>query len=319
VKRYIFIGSSSEALEKARHIREILSHDDDVQAVLWTDVFDPGSLTLEALEDMLRKCCAAVFIASPDDETILRDQTIRTPRANTMLEFGLVAGRLGHHSVAICQYGKSQLPSDLAGLTVIRMEAADGDPNPGVFEANARDKLRVWSSRLLATAAGIPRTDIVHGYTGRWNFEIYLHTWRDLQITSPGYAHVKGYLDLFLPANGQIGRGLAHGQLQFNLLGKSQADAPYVGGFRTAHEIISAVGNKDGSLELTTEAFALQKIQTSGTPPPELSGMDLWPEPWSARWILTPSNDLTLSGTVRSQGGIVTDGKVTATKDPVLS
>jgi predicted nucleotide-binding protein len=74
VKRYIFIGSSSEALEKARHIREILSHDDDLQAALWTDVFDPGSLTLEALEDMLRKCCAAVFIASPDDETILRDQ-----------------------------------------------------------------------------------------------------------------------------------------------------------------------------------------------------------------------------------------------------
>src|SRR5271154_4365055 len=119
VKRNIFIGSSSEALEKARHIREILSHDDDVQAVLWTEVFDPGSLTFEALEDMLRKCCAAVFIASPDDETILRDEMIRTPRANIMLEFGLVAGRMGHHSVAICQYGKSQLPSDLAGLTVI--------------------------------------------------------------------------------------------------------------------------------------------------------------------------------------------------------
>lgn len=198
-----------------------------MQAVLWTDVFDPGSLTFEALEDLLRKCCAAVFIASPDDETILRDQMIRTPRANTMLEFGLVAGRMGHHSVAICQYGKSQLPSDLAGLTVIRMKAADG--------------------------------------------------------------------------------------------GNGQADPPYVGEFLTAHEIRSAVGNKDGSLELTAEAFALQKIQTSGTPPAELSGLDLLPEPWSARWILTPANDLTLSGTVRSQGGILTDGKVTAAKDPVLT
>ena len=36
--------------------------------MVWTDIFEPGFLTFEALEVMLRECCAAVFVVSPDDE-----------------------------------------------------------------------------------------------------------------------------------------------------------------------------------------------------------------------------------------------------------
>jgi predicted nucleotide-binding protein len=49
---------------------------------------------------MLMECCAAVFVATPDDDATIREKHVRMPRANVMLEFGLVAGRLGRHNIA---------------------------------------------------------------------------------------------------------------------------------------------------------------------------------------------------------------------------
>ena len=69
---------------------------------LWPTIFEPGSLTFEALEEMLMECCAAVFVATPDDPAVMREKKVALPRANVMLEFGLVAGRLGRHTIALC-------------------------------------------------------------------------------------------------------------------------------------------------------------------------------------------------------------------------
>jgi hypothetical protein len=75
------------------------------------------------------------------------------------------------------------------------------------------------------------------------------------------------------------------------------------------------VCQKDGSLQLTTEAFALQKMNSIGTPPVELVDIELLPEPLSAQWKLSPTNELrTLEGIVRTQGAIVSEGVVKATK-----
>ncbi len=315
MKRSIFVGSSSEALDKARHICALLSTEAEVEGRLWTEIFEPGFLTFEALERMLRQCCAAVFIATADDDSKIRDKLVKSPRANVMLEFGLVAGRLGRHSVAVCQYDGAELPSDLAGLTVVRMDPPAGEPNPDLFRQNAEQKLKIWSSRLLATTEGLSRTDTVHGYTGRWDFAVDLRTWRDFPVVSPGYVQVKGYWDLFLPASGQVGRGLAHGRVQFKLPEGSSGQGFYYGEYRTAHEVIEAVCLKDGSIELTTEAFAIQRMAFTGTPPPELAEMDMLPEPWSAQWRLRPTGEpRAFEGTVRTEGHILSEGTVKATK-----
>src|SRR3954447_9703219 len=117
------------------------------------DFYKPGDLTFESLEDMLSQCCAAVFIATPDDTYTVVDRIIRSPRANVLLEFGLVAGRLGRHSCAVCQYEGAELPSDLTGLTVIRMDPSVGPlqlggaspaPEPELFRKQAEERVRVW-------------------------------------------------------------------------------------------------------------------------------------------------------------------------------
>jgi predicted nucleotide-binding protein len=105
MQRQIFVGSSSEALDSARHICEVLSRDPGIRCVEWREIFQPGFLTFEALEMMLQRCCGAVFVASPDDATTIREKSVKSPRANIMLEFGLVAGRLGRHNIALCLYG----------------------------------------------------------------------------------------------------------------------------------------------------------------------------------------------------------------------
>ena len=307
----MFVGSSTEALDKAQQICGLLTRGGSLGALLWMDVCQPGYLTFEALESMLLECCGAVFAATPDDLSSIRGDEVRTPRANVMLEFGLVAGRMGRHNIALCQYGGAILPSDLQGLTTIAMDPPSDCPDVGAFQKQAEQKLALWSSRLVATADQIARTEIVHGYTGRWDFSINLSTWRDLLVPATGYVQVKGILDLVVPAGGRTGHGLAHGALYFRLP-RGDGDSYYQGEYLTAHEISNAQCLQDGALELTTEAFALQRVRSQGEAPPQLADIDFQPEPWSARWLLTPSSEpRTLKGEVHTDGAIKSVGTAT--------
>lgn len=195
---------------------------------------------------------------------------------------------------------------------MITMDLPGGVSNPA-FRQQAEQHLQTWSSRLVATVDRIPRTEIVHGYTGRWEFEISLKTWRGLPV-NPGYVQVKGALDLFLPANGLGGTGQAHGQLYFKIV--STGSEVYQGEYRTAHEVMNAACAKDGSLTLNTEDFALQKVNSVGSAPPQLIGWDFSPEPWTAKWTLTPGADpMSLEGEVHTEGATMSQGLVKLRKD----
>jgi len=165
----------------------------------------------------------------------------------------------------------------------------------------------------VATAGQVARTEVVHGYTGRWDFALQLSRWRDLVVPPGGYVQVDGYFDLHMPAIGQAGRGLAHATILFRLP-DTKPDGTghqhiYQGEYRTAHEITNAVCSRDGSLDLTFEAFALQRVTTIGSAPPQLEKLELQREPWSARWRLSPcSEPRTLTGHVNTEGAISSTG-----------
>lgn len=307
MKRRIFVGSSTESIDKAHAICQVIDRMEDTESVIWTTQFQPGYLTFEALEEMMHQCTAAVFIAAGDDTGIIRGQQVKMPRGNILLEFGLVAGRMGRHSIALCRFDGVELPSDLRGLTVIEMDRPEG-------HARAEEELRIWSSRLIATPDTIARTDIVHGYSGRWDFQLTLTRWRDFAIHPPDYAQVNGYLNLMVAPGGQAGGGMAHGRLFFKLLSQEGAE-PWQGEFRTAHEITEAICHKDGGIEFVTQAFALHRMNSIGSPPLQLTGMGVAPEPWSSRWQLQPdSQPRTLSGSVCTEEGGFTEGKVKLVK-----
>lgn len=311
MKQRIFIGSSTEGLKKAHQIRDLLVALGDIEPLLWTDLFEPGLLTFEALENMLQQCCAAVFIASPDNESAIRGETVKTPNPNILLEFGLVAGRAGRHNIALCVFGGVSLPSDLKGLTVIDMDAPPAPPGLGTARLELPiEKLRSWASTLLTTTGMIARTDIVHGYTGRWTFELQLDHWRSIAISAPHYVYVKGTFTVVIPANGQAGTGMAQGRMYFSLgVEREGTTGSYQGEYRTAHEITTVACERDGALCFTSQAFAVEKISASGPPPEVLAGLDT-AEPWSAEWRLNPSaGPRNLEGTVSTDSTIGTHGK----------
>jgi hypothetical protein len=196
------------------------------------------------------------------------------------------------------------MPSDLTGMTAIRMDSTGSDSEAA---RQAVHKLSLWTSQLIATADRIARTEIVHGYTGRWEFTLELQTWRGVAVQPPDYVFVKGYLDLIMPADGQTGRGLAHGKLTFKLQNGHSGD--FEGDYHTAHEVTTALCLRDGSLELTSEAFSLQKRTSVGQPLDLLADLDLRPEPWTAKWTLSPDGaPRSLTGKIHTEGTVVTFG-----------
>jgi Predicted nucleotide-binding protein containing TIR-like domain len=90
---------------------------------------------------MLRACSGAVFIVSPEADG--------GPNHNVLIEFGLVAGRMGRPNVALCKSGGVSLPSDLLAVTVVEL---DGAPlasslgEPGQMLIRFETDFEEWSS-----------------------------------------------------------------------------------------------------------------------------------------------------------------------------
>ena len=324
--RKIFVGSSKEGLKYASQIQALLKNEPDIQCVLWPEIFEPGSLTFEALEEMLMECCAAIFVVTPDDQAVIRERTVRLPRANVMLEFGLVAGRLGRHNIALCSYGTAELPSDLAGLTIIKMDGVENPHNEAesILLHSGEAQLRRWCSRSLPTTERVPRTEVVHGYTGTWDFELALHLWRGLPVCNPSYAQVHGQLTLWISADGECGAGNAHGHLAFKLFKDSQPPCsqntkprleskPFAGELQVAHELQSVECLKNGGLKLQSRIHSIQQLFMNGRPPAELEGLQGPPEPCLFEWLLTcTSAPRVLEGTFKTEVSPMTEGVVKA-------
>jgi CAP12/Pycsar effector protein, TIR domain len=326
MKRTIFVGSSHEGNVAALKVCEAIKHlgDPTLDPQLWTGFFDAGSLTFEALEDMLQRCCAAVFVIrrddvvrhlDPDSHIAPRGKAEYMPRGNVLVEFGLVAGRLGRRNVALCRLAPADLPSDLAGMTIIDM-CPKGDcpdsPHTEAFSPEALEKLRQWAGHLLPTASTIERTLVFHGYTGRWEFELALTKWRGMPINAASYSVVNGNFDLFISADGVGSIGSASGTLSCHLA--PEEGAQYMSDFHILHAITDIECNERGGIELTSHLAGMHRLSETGSAPAELRAIGAGSEPWTFKWTLSPAESASLEGKVETSASGGTEGKVTARK-----
>src|SRR5262245_45359107 len=113
----IFIGSSKEALHQVDQVVAVLSEVDGVKPLPWTECFKLGDITFLGIENIASRVAGAVFLATPDDDSIIREQQVRTPRANVLFEYGYLTATLTRGRVALCRYADAELPSDFAGVT----------------------------------------------------------------------------------------------------------------------------------------------------------------------------------------------------------
>lgn len=131
MKKKIFIGSSTESLSVSYVIQENLEN--EFECTVWNqDIFKPSEYTLEALEEALDCFEYGIFIFSPDDKIVIRNEQFNSIRDNILFEFGLFVGRLGRENTFFIipqNYKNVHLPSDLVGVTLLSYDAARADKN----------------------------------------------------------------------------------------------------------------------------------------------------------------------------------------------
>lgn len=131
MKKKVFIGSSAESLNISYIIQENMER--EFECTVWDqDIFKPSEYTLEALEEVLDCFEYGIFIFSPDDKLIIRNEEFNSIRDNILFEFGLFVGRLGRENTFFIiprNNGKIHLPSDLVGVTLLSYDTTRSDNN----------------------------------------------------------------------------------------------------------------------------------------------------------------------------------------------
>lgn len=139
----IFIGSSSEALDKARVIEGILN-ELGAHTTCWAsdDAFKLSHNTLDELIQATRMHDAGIFIFDKDDEIVCRsDGTSKfIPRDNVIAEAGMFVSALGQKAVVLCTVPGVHEISDFKGITTLCYDLAN-------FE-RLKNKLKIWLDEI---------------------------------------------------------------------------------------------------------------------------------------------------------------------------
>jgi predicted nucleotide-binding protein len=118
----VFIGSSNEARKNlAEPVADFLAKE-GYTVERWWELFRPGRYTISDLIRCAKDVDAAIFVFSADDYVSSREAKVTQPRDNVLLEWGLFVGLLGPERTLVIAAPDVKLPSDISGLTVIRMQ-----------------------------------------------------------------------------------------------------------------------------------------------------------------------------------------------------
>ncbi|WP_052437622.1 TIR domain-containing protein [Vibrio jasicida] len=118
----MFIASSVEGLEVAESVKALLEHS-SIRAEIWTQgTFKANGYPLEQLELALQKHRFGLFIMTPDDILLRRNEEVNVARDNVLLELGMFIGKYGreHCFIMLPRGGAApKMPSDLTGFNTL--------------------------------------------------------------------------------------------------------------------------------------------------------------------------------------------------------
>ncbi|QXV66321.1 nucleotide-binding protein [Mucilaginibacter sp. 21P] len=161
MKKRIFIGSSSEQLTTLNEIITLLG--ESVECIPWTDAFGLNKSGLDSLIKQTKLADFSVLVATKDDLTKQRGESLTKPRDNVVFEFGLFLGAAGSEKCYLIAEEDADLPSDLDGITVAKFTR-----NPGQY--NSLDKIveniksQIAKVGEMAQLGLLPSTALAIGY-----------------------------------------------------------------------------------------------------------------------------------------------------------
>jgi predicted transcriptional regulator len=176
-KPRLFIGSSIESLSIADAVNLNLDH--QVEVTIWRNgTFELSNNTIDSLTKKAKSVDFALFIFSPDDMAVIRNQQKTIVRDNVLFELGLFIGAIGKERCFILKPRGIDLhfPTDLLGVTPADYEPnrSDGDLASAVNHAcvlmkNQMEKLQpiteaqtsINPNKLTVSVSGIKRRDYI--------------------------------------------------------------------------------------------------------------------------------------------------------------
>jgi CAP12/Pycsar effector protein, TIR domain len=156
-KPRVFIGSASEALDVARTLETLLS--DFARPRLWTRTFVMGQSFIDDILAQAHECEFGLFVMTPEDLELVRDDLRRVPRDNVLLELGVFLGALGKGRALFVFAGDDAptLPSDLSGMTAGIWES--GPTTTGALAPIAQKIAAAMDTQMPMTPLGRHRDD----------------------------------------------------------------------------------------------------------------------------------------------------------------
>jgi Predicted nucleotide-binding protein containing TIR-like domain len=167
----VFIGSSSEALDLARRIRDELKSGQELEVKTWDEVLRPGEMLLDGLRRLVNLYDFGIMVLGADDIVQRGEERgrTRTPRDNVIFELGLFMGVLGRkRALPIIVRDRAgaalKLPSDLAGLNYTELhldKIGDSTYFNGKVATVREDIKRRFRNAPLSL---LPSTSLASGY-----------------------------------------------------------------------------------------------------------------------------------------------------------
>ncbi len=126
----IFIGSSSEALEYAKILNDVLVGQ-KVQCITWEKHFEiqeSGRTNIHVLKQAVESIRIGIFFLTPDDKTFTRGKVGPSGRTNIWFEIGMFVAEYAERNVFILAESQDLdamlKPSDYEGINFVRYKLA---------------------------------------------------------------------------------------------------------------------------------------------------------------------------------------------------
>ena len=182
MKKKLFIGSSSEAVNFAKVVKKVLDEHFDVtiwdEKIFRSSIFKINQNYLTALLKASLEYDFGILIGSKDDLIQCRGSKFQQPRDNVLFELGLFTGRLGISRCAFLVENGAKTLSDLSGITL-----ANFDNNDENSLIQATERIRdLFLSNLDYEINFFPSTTLANVY-----FENYIYPTCKHIIKNGGY------------------------------------------------------------------------------------------------------------------------------------
>jgi Predicted nucleotide-binding protein containing TIR-like domain len=125
-KKRVFVGSSTEGKQIAKIVIDRLQAH-NLSTLAWYDFFQNKRPPLQELELLTLQADAAVLVATPDDQVIIRNRHWQQARDNVLFEYGLFSGAIGRAKCGLLvpDVEKFRIPSDFLGVACLQYFQVD--------------------------------------------------------------------------------------------------------------------------------------------------------------------------------------------------